>query len=180
VAYQVARALKAPLEAFVVRKLGVPGQKELAMGAMASGGVRVLNSEVISMLRISEQAIATVAAEEQQELEQQQHAYRGDLPFPDLAGRTVIIVDDGVATGSTMRAAVQALRQMQPARIVVAAPVAASETCQSLARDADEVVCVSMPEPFHAVSAWYQDFSQTTDEQVRTLLLNFAAIGFRS
>jgi predicted phosphoribosyltransferase len=170
VAYQVARRLEAPLDIFVVRKLGVPGHRELAMGAIATGGVRVLNPEVVTALRINEPVIAAVAAQEQNELERQQHAYRGDVPFPDLAGRIVIVVDDGLATGSTMRAAVKALRQMQPARIVVAAPVAAAETCRSLAAEADEVVCVSTPELFHAVSMWYQEFSQTTDEEVRTLL----------
>jgi predicted phosphoribosyltransferase len=170
VAYQVARRLQAPLDIFVVRKLGVPEHRELAMGALASGGVRVLNPEVVTALRISEPMIAAVAAQEQQELERQQRAYRGDVPFPDLAGHTVIVVDDGLATGSTMRAAVKAIRQMQPARIVVAAPVGAAETCRSLALEADEVVCVSTPEQFHAVSMWYQEFSQTTDEEVRTLL----------
>ena len=173
VAYQVARRLEVPLDVFMVRKLGVPGQTELAMGAIASGGVRVLNPDVVAAVRISEAEIAQIADREQRELDRQQRAYRGDRPFPALAGRTVIVVDDGLATGSTMRAAVTALRQMQPARIVVAAPVAASDTCRSLAQDADEVVCVSTPEPFHAVSTWYQDFSQTTDEEVRKLLLGF-------
>ena len=176
VAYQVARRLDAPLDIFVVRKLGVPGHRELAMGAIATGGVRVLNPEVVTALRISEPMIAAVAAQEQKELERQERAYRGDVPFPDLAGRTVIVVDDGLATGSTMRAAVKALRQMQPARIVVAAPVAAAETCRSLATEADEVVCVSTPELFHAVSMWYQEFSQTTDEEVRTLLESSAHV----
>ena len=170
VAYQVARRLDAPLDIFVVRKLGVPGHRELAMGAIATGGVRVLNPEVVTALGISEPMIAAVATQEQKELERQEHAYRGNVPFPGLAGRIVIVVDDGLATGSTMRAAVRALRQMQPARIVVAAPVAAAETCRSLATEADEVVCVSTPEQFHAVSMWYQEFSQTTDEEVRTLL----------
>jgi len=170
VAYQVARKLEVPLDVFVVRKLGVPGQKELAIGAIASGGVRVLNCDVVAAVRIGEVEIAQIADREQKELDRQQRTYRGDHPFPALAGRTVIVVDDGLATGSTMRAAVKALRQMQPARIVVAAPVAASETCRSLAREVDEIVCASSPEPFHAVSTWYQDFSQTTDEEVRALL----------
>ena len=170
VAYQVARRLQAPLDIFVVRKLGAPGHRELAMGAIATGDVRVLNPEVVTALRISEPVIAEVAAREQKELERQQRAYRGEVPFPDLAGRTVIVVDDGLATGSTMRAAVRALRQMQPARIVVGAPVASAETCRSLAEEADEVVCVSTPADFHAVSMWYQEFSQTTDEEVRSLL----------
>lgn len=170
VAYQVARRLDAPLDIFVVRKLGVPGHRELAMGAIATGGVRVLNPEVVTALRINEPVIAAVATQEQIELERQERVYRGNVPFPGLAGRIVIVVDDGLATGSTMRAAVRALRQMQPARIVVAAPVAAAETCRSLSAEADEVVCVSTPELFHAVSMWYQEFSQTTDEEVRTLL----------
>ncbi len=170
VAHQVARQLEVPLDVFVVRKLGVPGHKELAMGAIASGGVRVLNHDIVSAARISEVEIAQIADRELKELDRQQRTYRGEVPFPALAGRTVIVVDDGLATGSTMRAAVQSLRQMHPARIVVAAPVAASETCRSLAREADDVVCLSTPEPFHAVSAWYQDFSQTTDEEVRKLL----------
>jgi predicted phosphoribosyltransferase len=170
VAYEVARILHAPLDVFVVRKLGVPGHRELAMGAIATGGIRVLNPEVVAALRIGEPMIAAVAAQEQKEMERQQHVYRGEVPFPDLAGRVVIVVDDGLATGSTMRAAVKALRQLQPARIVVAAPVAAEETCRSLAREADEVVCVNTPESFQAVSVWYQEFSQTSDEEVRSLL----------
>jgi predicted phosphoribosyltransferase len=170
VAYEVATALGAPLDVFVVRKLGAPRHRELAMGAIASGGVRVLNPEVVNALHIPEALIDTVTAQEQRELERQQRAYRGDVPFPDLKGLVVIVVDDGLATGSTMRAAVLALRQMHPARIVVAAPVAAAETCRSLARDADEVDCLSTPEDFHAVSMWYSEFSQTTDEEVRHFL----------
>jgi len=170
VAYEVARALHAPLDIFVVRKLGVPGHRELAMGAIASGGVRVLNPEVVNALGIPPKMIDAVADQEHKELERQQRAYRGDDPFPDLKGRTVIVVDDGLATGSTMRAAVKALRQMEPCRIVVAAPVAAAETCRSLAQEADQVVCVNTPEAFHAVSLWYEEFSQTTDDEVRFLL----------
>jgi putative phosphoribosyl transferase len=180
VAYQVARKLEVPLDVFVVRKLGVPGHEELAMGAIASGAVRVLNPDVVAALRISEAEIAQVADRELKELDRQQRTYRGDLPFPALDGRTVIVVDDGLATGSTMRAAVKSLRLLQPARIVAAAPVGASETCRSLASEADEVVCVNTPESFQAVSMWYADFSQTTDEEVRKLLLTFAAIVFRS
>lgn len=170
VAFQVARVLHAPLDVFVVRKLGVPGHPELAMGAIASGNVRVLNSDVIESLRISPAIIEAVAAFEQKELERQQRLYRGDAPFPNLAGRIVIVVDDGLATGSTMRAAVRALRQSGPARIVVAAPVGAAETCRSLLVDADAVVCAITPEDFHAVSLWYEEFNQTTDDEVRTLL----------
>jgi putative phosphoribosyl transferase len=170
VAYEVARALGAPLDVFVVRKLGVPGHRELAMGAIASGGVGVLNREVVDALKVSGVTIDLVAAQERRELDRQQRAYRGDAPFPALAGRTVIVADDGLATGSTMRAAVRALGQGNPGRIVVAAPVAAAETCRSLAREADEIVCCSVPESFEAVSAWYEEFDQTTDQEVRDLL----------
>lgn len=175
VAYEVARSLRAPLDVFVVRKLGVPGQRELAMGAIASGGVRVLNHDVIESLHISEPIIDAVARYEQKELERQQRAYRDDFPFPDLADRKVIIVDDGLATGSTMLAAVRALRQTGPARIVVAVPVGATETCRSLRTEADEVVCATIPQDFHAVSLWYDEFSQTSDEEVRSLLEAAAA-----
>jgi putative phosphoribosyl transferase len=170
IAYEVARALHAPLDVFVVRKLGVPGHRELAMGAIASGGVRVLNPDVIESLQISAPVIDAVARYEQKELERQRQAYRDDIPFPDLAGRTVIIVDDGLATGSTMRAAVRALRQSSPARIVVAVPVGAAETCQSLRDEADQVVCPNVPQDFHAVSLWYDEFTQITDQEVRRLL----------
>jgi putative phosphoribosyl transferase len=175
VAYEVARALHAPLDIFVVRKLGVPGHRELAMGAIASGEVRVLNPDVIESLQISAPIIDAVAEYEQKELERQQRAYRGDVPFPDLTARTVIIVDDGLATGSTMRAAVRALGQSGPARIVVAVPVGAAETCRSLRDEADEVVCATVPEDFNAVSLWYDEFSQTTDQEVRSLLEAAAA-----
>lgn len=170
VAYEVAKALGAPLDIFVVRKLGVPGHRELAMGAIASGGVRVLNTEILQALRISEADVDRVAAEEEKELDRQQRAYRGDAPFPDLAGRTVIVVDDGLATGSTMRAAVRAIRQHNARKIVIAAPVAAADTIRSLASEADQIVCVNAPDTFHAVSLWYQTFSQTSDEEVRRLL----------
>ena len=170
VAYEVARTLEVPLDIFVVRKLGVPGHRELAMGAIASGGVRVLNPDVITALHIDGPVIDAVAAQELKELERQEHSLRSDLPFPDLRGRTVIVVDDGLATGSTMRAAVRALRQMRTQRIVVAAPVGAEETCRSLRREVDEVICLSTPESFHAVSVWYREFSQTTDEEVRALV----------
>lgn len=170
VAYEVARALGAPLDVFVVRKLGVPGHRELAMGAIASGGVRVINPDVLRTLNISSVVIEMAAAQEQQELERQERAYRDDRPFPDLKDRTVIIVDDGLATGSTMRAAVQALRKSGPARVIVAVPVGAAETCRSLAQEADEVVCCSIPDSFYAVSIWYEQFDQTTDQEVRDLL----------
>jgi putative phosphoribosyl transferase len=170
VAYEVASALGLPLHVFLVRKLGVPGQEELAMGAIASGGIRVMNEDVLRALPISDTAIERVAAKEQRELERRETRYRDDRPFPDLKGRTVILVDDGLATGSTMRAAVRAVRQRQPARIVVAVPTAAAETCHELAKDVDEIVCLITPDPFHAVGLWYEEFSQTTDEQVRELL----------
>jgi len=169
VAYEVARALRAPLEVFVVRKLGVPGHRELAMGAIASGGLRVLNADVIDGLRISAAEVESVAARELLELERQQREYRGNVPFPELAGRTVIVVDDGLATGSTMRAAVRALRQSNPGRITVAVPVAAPETARSLRQETD-VICLSTPADFHAVSTWYQDFSQVSDAEVRRLI----------
>jgi putative phosphoribosyl transferase len=175
VAYEVATALHAPMDVFVVRKLGVPGHRELAMGAIASGGVRVLNHDVIDALRIAPGLVDAVAAEEQREVERQQRAYRGNVPFPKLAGRTVIVVDDGLATGSTMRAAVKALRRSDPARIVVAAPVAAAETCRILGGEADQVVCPNIPDDFHAVSLWYEEFSQTTDQEVRDLLESAAS-----
>jgi putative phosphoribosyl transferase len=169
VAYEVAQALHAPMDVFVVRKLGVPGHRELAMGAIAGGGLRVLNADVTGGMRISPAEVESVAARELLELERQQRAYRGSAPFPELAGRTVIVVDDGLATGSTMRAAVRALRQGGPKRIIIAAPVAASETARSLREEAD-VVCLSTPAEFHAVSTWYEDFSQTSDEEVRRLI----------
>jgi putative phosphoribosyl transferase len=170
VAFEVARALHAPLDVFVVRKLGVPGHRELAMGAIASGGLRVLNMGVIEALGISPAAVESVADRELLEVERQQRTYRGNRPLPELSGRTIIIVDDGLATGSTMRAALAALRLSNPARIIVAAPVAAAQTARELRREADEVVCVSAPLDFHSVSTWYGDFSQTSDEEVRRLL----------
>jgi len=170
VAFEVARALHAPLDVFLVRKLGLPGHEELAMGAIASGGVRVLNDDVVSALRLSPAEIDAVAAQEQRELERRERQYRDDRPPPDLRGRTVILVDDGLATGATMRAAVAALRRQGPARIVVAVPVGAAETCRDFGAEADEVVCARMPQPFYAVGLWYGDFSQTSDEEVRELL----------
>jgi predicted phosphoribosyltransferase len=170
VAFEVAQALHAPLDIFLVRKLGVPGHEELAMGAIASGGVRVLNEEVVHTLGIHEQTIERVAAAEQHTLEERERAYRGERPRPVVRGRTVLLVDDGLATGATMRAAVVALRQQEPKRIVVAVPVAAVDTCEEFRAEVDEIVCAVTPEQFVAVGLWYQDFSQTTDEEVRELL----------
>jgi putative phosphoribosyl transferase len=170
VAFEVARALGLPMDLFLVRKLGVPGHEELAMGAIASGGVRVLNEEVVRMFSPPEDTIARVAAQEQEELERRERAYRGGRRDLRLEGRTVILVDDGLATGSTMRAAAQAVRAQDPARIVVAVPVAAAETCDEFRGEVDEVVCTLTPEPFRAVGIWYDDFAQTTDEEVRDLL----------
>lgn len=175
VGYEVARALGAPLDIFLVRKLGVPGYEELAMGAVASGGVRVLNADVVKGLRIPEYVIDAVAAWEQQELARRERVYRGDRPEPDVRGRTVILVDDGLATGSTMLAAIQALRQQQPARIVMAVPTAPPATCEEMRTQADDVVCAITPEPFYSVGLWYEDFSQTTDEEVRELLARSVA-----
>jgi putative phosphoribosyl transferase len=170
VGYEVARALHAPLDIMLVRKLGVPGHEELAMGAIASGGVRVLSDEIIRMLGITDRVIATVAANEESELARRERAYRDNRPPPDVRGKTVILVDDGLATGSTMRAAAAALQTQHPERLVIAVPVAPQETCQSLLHDADDVVCATVPEPFFSVGNWYEDFSQTTDEEVRELL----------
>jgi putative phosphoribosyl transferase len=170
VAFEVAHALHAPLDIFLVRKLGVPGHEELAMGAIASGGVRVLNEEVVRTLGIHEQTIERVAAAEQRTLEERERAYRGERPRPVVRGRIVLLVDDGLATGATMRAAVVALRQQEPKRIVVAVPVAAVDTCTELKAEVDEIVCAVTPEQFVAVGQWYQDFSQTTDEEVCELL----------
>jgi putative phosphoribosyl transferase len=174
VALPVALALEAPLDVFTVRKLGVPGQEELAMGALARGGTRVLNDAVVHALRIPESAIEAVAVAEQRELERRERAYRGDRPYPEIAGRTVIVVDDGLATGSSMRAAVRALRQAAPARVVVGVPVGAPESCEELRDDADEVVCALSPPGFRAVGEWYRDFRQTTDQEVREALASAA------
>jgi predicted phosphoribosyltransferase len=174
VAYEVARALHAPLDVFLVRKLGVPGREELAMGAIASGGVRVLNEDVLRELEIPEEVIAAVAAEERRELLRRERIYRDDRPTPEVRGRIVILVDDGLATGSTMRAAVAALRRQGPAHIVVAVPVGSPETCREIQAEADEVACVYTPDPFYAVGLWYDDFSQTTDEEVHDLLARAA------
>src|SRR6266478_1931382 len=170
VAYEVAQALGAPLDVFVVRKLGVPGYEELAMGAVATGGVRVLNDQLVRRLGIPGALIETVASQERQELARRERLYREGRPPPDVRGRTVILVDDGLATGATMHAAIEALRQLQPARIVVAVPTASPEACEEMRAKVDDVICAITPEPFEAVGRWYQDFSQTTDEEVRGLL----------
>jgi predicted phosphoribosyltransferase len=170
VGYELAGALGAPLDVFLVRKLGVPGHEELAMGAIASGGVRVLNEVVIRAWNLDDGEINAVAEREQLELDRREREYRDDRPFPEVRDRIVVLVDDGLATGSSMRAAVVALRRLEPGRIVVAVPVGASDTCSALLEVADEVVCAFEPEPFYAVGAWYTDFSQTTDEEVRALL----------
>ena len=170
VAYEVARALGAPLDVFVVRKLGVPGYEELAIGAVATGGVRVLNDQLVERLGIPEQMIDAVAARELQELARRERRYRGGRPPPDVRGRTVILVDDGLATGASMHAAIEALRQQKPTRIVVAVPTASPEICEEMNTKADDVICAITPEPFQAVGRWYQDFSQTTDEEVEALL----------
>lgn len=170
VAYEVARALDAPLDVFLVRKLGVPGHEELAMGAIATGGVRVLNDSVIDMLHVPDRVIDAVAEKEQRELARREVEYRGDRPAPEVRGRTVILVDDGLATGSTMRAAAEALKHEGAERLIVAVPVAPAEACQSFRSEVDEIVCAVTPEPFYGVGMWYDDFSQTTDEEVRALL----------
>lgn len=174
VGFAVAEVLHAPLDVFLVRKLGVPGHEELAMGAIATGGVRVLNEDVVNFLQIPPAVLDAVAAQEQQELDRRTLHYRRDRPPLEVRGRTVILVDDGLATGATMRAAVVALRQQQPARIVVAVPVASSTVCHELEAVADEVVCAATPEPFYAVGLWYDDFEQTSDAEVCDLLAQAA------
>ena len=170
VAFEVTRKLEAPLDVFVVRKLGVPGNPELAMGAIASGGVRVVNEEVVSSTRISDQQIERVSQEEEEELERREQTYRGARPGLSLEGKVVLLVDDGLATGATMRAAINALREHRPREIVVAVPTGPAETCSELEGMVDEVICLTTPSPFFGVGGSYQDFSQTTDEEVRDLL----------
>ena len=170
VAFEVAAALSAPLDVFLVRKLGLPGHEELAMGAVASGGVRVVNDAVVEAAEVSPGVIDAVTATESRVLEQRERLYRGDRPPTAIAGQVVVLVDDGLATGTTMRAGLAALRQRSPASLVVAVPVAAPTVCAALRSEADEVVCAYTPEPFYAVGMWYADFSQTTDEEVRALL----------
>jgi predicted phosphoribosyltransferase len=170
VAYEVARALHAPLDVFLVRKLGFPGHPELAMGAIATGGVRIIDQQLIRMYGVPPEVIERVTAAEQRELERRERLYRDDRPPPGVKGRTVILVDDGLATGSTMRAAVEALRQEGASKIVVAVPVAPPETCEALSAEVDDIICAATPEPFRAVGVWYADFSETGDEEVREIL----------
>jgi putative phosphoribosyl transferase len=174
VAFEVAEALDAPLDVFVVRKLGMPGHPEFAMGAIASGGVRVLSDDVVQWYRIPDSAIEAVTQTEMAELARREREYRAGRPLAELRGRIAILVDDGLATGSTMRAAVQAVRAHDPARVIVAVPVGAPETCAQFADVADDTVCARTPEPFSAVGLWYRDFSQTSDEEVRELLQHHA------
>lgn len=170
VAFEVAQRLGAPLDVFLVRKLGVPGHEELAMGAIASGGTRVLNEDVVGPLRIPDAVIDRVAEIEQTELERREDTYRDALPPPQIAGKIVILIDDGLATGATMRAAALAIREQNPQKLIIAVPVASPRTCQEFETEADAIVCAVTPEPFHGVGMWYRDFSQTTDDKVRELL----------
>lgn len=170
VAYEVALALNVPMDVFIVRKLGLPGHEELAIGAIASGGIRVLNKDIIRALNIPEEVINRIAERELKELQRRERKYRGDRPTPEIRDHKVILVDDGLATGASMRAAVAALRAQHPKRIVVAVPTAAPEACEAFQNEVDEVVCAITPEPFVGVGLWYEDFSQTTDEGVRLFL----------
>jgi predicted phosphoribosyltransferase len=174
VAFAVAEALNAPLDVFLVRKLGLPGHEELAMGAIATGGVRVLNEAVVQALHMPDAVIDAVTAQEQRELERRERCYRDERPALDVRGCTAILVDDGLATGSTMRAAAVALRQRHPARIVIAVPIAASATCEEFRSEVDDIICAATPEPFYGVGLWYDDFSQTSDTEVRDLLARAA------
>ena len=171
----VAQALQVPLDVFLVRKLGVPGHEELAMGAIATGNVVVLNEDVVRELAIPERVLAGVVAQERQELARRDHLYRDGRPPPAIGGQTIILVDDGLATGATMRAAVAAIRKQQPAWLVVAVPVGAAQTCAALQTEAGEVVCLLTPTPFYAVGLWYEDFSPTSDQEVRAALAEAAA-----
>jgi putative phosphoribosyl transferase len=178
VAAEVARRIGAPLDVFLVRKLGVPGQSELAMGAVAEGGVEVLSDDLIADIGIPADLVRQVAERERLELERREDAYRSGHPRPSIRGKVVILVDDGLATGSTMQAAAMALRKLEPARIVVAVPVGAADTCSRLRQYADEVVCLATPEPFRAVGLWYEQFNQTTDDEVRALLAGSGSDGW--
>lgn len=177
VAFEVAKELNAPLDVFIVRKLGVPGHQELAMGAIASGGVRVLNKEVVRELGLSEKDIEKVAERERQELKHREITYRGQRPGVNLQGKIAVLIDDGIATGASMRAAVKGLRQHDPAKIIVAVPTAPAETCQAFENLADEVVCLETPRPFGGVGAWFKSFSQTTNDEVRNLLEQASSFG---
>ncbi|GCE06009.1 phosphoribosyltransferase [Dictyobacter aurantiacus] len=170
VAFEVASELHAPLDVMIVRKLGLPGQEELAMGALAQGGIRILNDDVISAVGIPNEVIDAVAAREQQEIERREHLYRGDRPALDVRGRTVVLVDDGIATGATIRAAIAALKRQHPAHLIIAVPVAAATTCDELAAQGDKVICLLKPDMLYAIGLWYENFSQTHDEEVRQLL----------
>ncbi|OUL17466.1 phosphoribosyltransferase [Nostoc sp. 106C] len=170
IAFEIAKALNVVLDVLLVRKLGVPSQQELAMGAIASGDVQIVNQDIVRDFNLSEQTIAKVATQEFQELKRREQLYRGNRPFPELQGKTVILVDDGLATGATMLAAIIAVQKQQPARIVVAVPVAASPAYEQLADKVDEMVCLSTPTPFYSVGQWYERFGQTTDDEVRDLL----------
>ena len=175
VAYEVALALGAPLDVFLVRKLGVPGHEELAMGAIASGGVRVLNEELVADLRIPRDRVEAVVAREEAELLRRDRLYRGDRPPPEVQGKTVILVDDGLATGSTMLAAIAALRPQQPARLVCAVPIASRTVCEEIRSVVDEMICAATPDTFYAVGVWYEDFRPTSDEEVQALLRQAAS-----
>ena len=170
VAYEVAQALNAPLDVFIVRKLGLIGHEELAVGAIASGGVRVLNPEIVAYWEVSVEELDAITRREESELIRREQEYREGQPFPDLRNRTVILVDDGLATGATMRAAVQAVKLQYPQQVIVAVPAAAPETCESFRSLVDDIICAITPEPFQAVGLWYEDFSQTTDAEVKDLL----------
>jgi predicted phosphoribosyltransferase len=179
VAFEVARALGAPLDVYVVRKLGVPGQEELAFGAIASGGVRVLNPDVVQAVGLDQARIETITSRERAELERREHLYRGGSPSWELAGKTVILVDDGLATGASMRTAIRSLEAHRPAWIAMAVPTAPKSTCLDLEREVDEAICVMTPEPFFGVGQWYQDFSQTSDDEVIALLHEAASFARR-
>lgn len=170
VAFQVALALQAQLDAFIVRKLGAPYQPELAMGAVAEGGMLLLNDAVVNYLSVSKEFIEETAREQMVEVERRQKLYRGDRAMAKIAGRTVIVVDDGLATGATMKVAVRALKRKEPSKLVIAVPLGAASTCSELKNEADELICLMTPEPFFAVGSWYENFEQTTDQQVRELL----------
>lgn len=170
VAFEVAQVLHAPLDVFIVRKLGVPGQEELAFGAIATGGVRVLNQTIIKRFQITPEEVEAVTTVEQDELKRRQRLYRGDRPLPEMRDHTIILVDDGLATGATMHAAVVAIRQQEPARLIVGVPISSPETCAAFQDEVDEIICAVTPEPFYAVGLWYEDFPQVTDAEVHNLL----------